>query len=515
MSAEYLLAIDQGTTSTRALIFGLNGAPVATAQVELKQYFPQPGWVEHDPEEIWQATLSTVRQALANARLSAADILAIGITNQRETTIVWDRATGRALHKAIVWQDRRTADWCRKMKAKLGDAELGKRTGLLFDAYFSGSKIAWILDNVAGAKAAAKRGELAFGTIDTFLLWRLTGGTVHATDATNASRTMLFNIVTQQWDATLLKAFAIPASLLPEVKDSAADFGATLPGLFGAAIPIRGIAGDQQAATVGQACFKPGMIKSTYGTGCFALANTGAKFVRSKNRLLSTIAYRIAGRPTYAIEGSIFVSGAVMQWLRDGLKAIPRAADSEALARGIEHTGGVYLVPAFTGLGAPWWDPDARGAILGLTRDSGLAQIVRAGLESTVYQTRDLMAAMKADMGPGAKLAEIRVDGGMVVNDWVMQFLSDQLGLRVNRPAVTETTAWGAAALAGLGIGAYRRLSDIAERWRSERLFSPAGNRKKNDALYSGWRDAVARIQAAPAARKGLGARRTHAKTAS
>ncbi len=515
MSAEYLLAIDQGTTSTRALIFGLNGAPVSTAQVELKQYFPQPGWVEHDPEEIWQATIATVRQALENARLSAADILAIGITNQRETTVVWERSTGRPIHKAIVWQDRRTADWCRKMKAKIGDAELGKRTGLLFDAYFSGSKIAWILDNVAGAKAAAKRGALAFGTIDTFLLWRLTGGKVHATDATNASRTMVFNIAKQEWDGTLLKAFGIPASMLPEVKDSAADFGATLPALFGAAIPIRGIAGDQHAATVGQACFKPGMIKSTYGTGCFALANTGSKFVRSKNRLLSTIAYRIAGKATYAIEGSVFISGAVMQWLRDGLKAIPRAADSEALARGIENTGGVYLVPAFTGLGAPWWDPEARGAILGLTRDSGIAQIVRAGLESTVYQTRDLMAAMKADMGAGAKLAEIRVDGGMVVNDWVMQFLADQLGLRVNRPAVTETTAWGAAALAGLGIGAYRGLDDIAARWRSERLFQPGKTRKAYDALYSGWRDAVARVRTQPATRNHLGGARARAKSAS
>ncbi len=491
----YLLALDQGTTSTRAILFDLEGAIVASAQIELKQYFPQPGWVEHDPEEIWEATLGVVRRTLEAARAQAQQIVAIGITNQRETTVIWDRKTGAPIHKAIVWQDRRTAEWCRKMKAKIGDAALGKKTGLLFDAYFSGSKIAWLLDNVKGARAAAKKGELAFGTIDTFLLWRLTGGKVHATDATNASRTMIFDIGKQKWDAGLLKAFDIPASLLPAVKDSAADYGATEPSLFGGAIPIRGIAGDQQAATVGQACFKPGMIKATYGTGCFVLANTGKNFVRSKNRLLATVAYRIGGKPTYAIEGSVFVSGAVVQWLRDGLKAFKHAADSEAIAKSVPDSGGVHLVPAFTGLGAPWWDPDARGAILGLTRDSSLAHIVRAGLESTVYQTRDLMAAMTADMGAKTKLAEIRVDGGMAVNAWVMQFLADQLALRVDRPAVTETTAWGAAALAGLGAGVFKSLDDIAKKRRSARLFQPSTDRSKRDILYAGWRGAVARVR--------------------
>jgi glycerol kinase len=505
----YLLALDQGTTSTRAMLFDLEGAVVASAQIELKQYFPQPGWVEHDPEEIWEATLGVVRRALETARAQAAQIVALGITNQRETTVIWDRKTGAPIHKAIVWQDRRTAEWCRKMKAKIGDSELGKKTGLLFDAYFSGSKIAWLLDHVKGARAAAKKGDLAFGTIDTFLLWRLTGGKVHATDATNASRTMIFDIGKQKWDAALLKAFDIPASLLPEVKDSAADFGATESSLFGGAIPIRGIAGDQQAATVGQACFKPGMIKATYGTGCFVLANTGRNFVRSKNRLLATIAYRIGGKPTYAIEGSVFVSGAVVQWLRDGLKAIKTAADSEAVARSVADAGGVHLVPAFTGLGAPWWDPDARGAILGLTRDSSLAHIVRAGLESTVFQTRDLMAAMTADMGAKTKLAEIRVDGGMAVNAWVMQFLADQLGLRVDRPVVTETTAWGAAALAGLGAGVFKSLDDIAKTRRSARLFQPSTDRTKRDVLYAGWRAAVARVRSDSTP---LGAKRGRAK---
>ena len=495
MSGKYLLAIDQGTTSTRAILFATDGAPVASAQVQLKQYFPAPGWVEHDGEEIWTATLSVVRRALSNAKAKAADVIAIGITNQRETTLVWDRATGKPIHKALVWQDRRTAEWCRKMRAKIGDAALGKRTGLLFDAYFSGSKIAWLLDNVAGARAAAKAGRLAFGTIDTFLLWRLTDGKVHATDATNAARTMLFDIKRQVWDDELLKAFAIPASLLPEVRDSAADFGATDAKLFGGAIPIRGIAGDQQAASFGQACFAPGMVKSTYGTGCFVLLNTGDKFVRSKNRLLATVAYRLGGKTAYALEGSIFVSGAVVQWVRDGLKAIAKAEDSEAVARTLDGNGGVYLVPAFTGLGAPWWDPDARGAILGLTRDSSQAQIVRAALESTAYQTRDLMAAMQKDLGSKAALKTLRVDGGMAANDWVMQFLADQLGVDVDRPVVTETTAWGAAALAGLGAGVYRSTADIAKLRRADRLFVPKMPKAARDMLYGGWQDAVARVR--------------------
>lgn len=494
MPDRFLLALDQGTTSTRAILFDADGAARASAQVELPQIYPQPGWVEHDPEEIWRATVSVLKRALANARAAPSDIAAIGITNQRETTVLWDRASGKPVHNAIVWQDRRTAGWCRDMARSVGDDELGRRTGLLFDAYFSGSKIAWLLDNVAGARDAADRGRLAFGTVDSFLLWRLTGGAVHATDATNASRTMLFNLRTQDWDPDLLQAFKIPRAILPAVRDSAAAFGATPRELLGAPVPIAGIAGDQQAATIGQACFKPGMIKSTYGTGCFVVLNTGGTAVRSKNRLLTTLAYRLDGRPTFALEGSIFVSGAAIQWLRDGLKLIPHAADSEALARGIPHTSGVYLVPAFTGLGAPYWDPDARGAILGLTRDTGIAEIVRAGLEATVYQTRDLMAAMASD---GASPAAIRVDGGMAVNDWVMQFLADQLDLVVERPTVTETTALGAAYLAGLTVGAFASVDDIARRWRRAGKFTPEMDAATRDRLYAGWRDAVRRVRTA------------------
>jgi glycerol kinase len=492
MPDRYLLALDQGTTSTRAILFDAEGSPRASAQVELPQIYPQAGWVEHDAEEIWRATVSVLKRTLTNARVAATEIAAIGITNQRETVVLWDRASGKPIHNAIVWQDRRTAEWCRRMADKVGDDELGNRTGLLFDAYFSGSKIAWLLDNVAGARAAAEAGKLAFGTIDTFLLWRLTGGKVHATDATNASRTMLFNLRTQDWDETLLKAFDIPAAILPTVQDSASEFGAVTADLLGTDIPITGIAGDQQAATVGQACFKPGMIKSTYGTGCFVVLNTGDRFVRSKNRLLTTLAYRLGGKPTYALEGSIFISGAAIQWLRDGLRLIKDAGETDALARGIKNTRGVYLVPAFTGLGAPHWDPDARGAIVGLTRDSGIAEIVRAGLEATVYQTRDLMAAMAEDaVAPAA----IRVDGGMVVNDWVMQFLADQLGTPVERPTVTETTALGAAYLAGLTVGMFTSTDDIARRWQRERRFEPAMPEEQRARLYAGWKDAVRRVR--------------------
>jgi glycerol kinase len=488
--ARHLLALDQGTTSTRAIVFDADGAARGTAQIELPQIFPQPGWVEHDPEEIWRASQEVMRRAVDQARLTAADIAAIGITNQRETTVLWDRSTGKPIHNAIVWQDRRTAEWCRRMKAKVGDAALGRRTGLLFDAYFSASKIVWVLDHVAGARRTAQQGRLAFGTVDSFLLWRLTGGRRHATDATNASRTMLFNLDRQDWDDELLKEFRIPRAILPEVRDSAGEFGAT--NLLGHPVPIAGVAGDQHAATVGQACFKPGMIKSTYGTGCFAVLNTGAKRVRSRHRLLTTLAYRLGGRPTFALEGSIFVSGATVQWLRDQLKVIGTAAESEAHASGVDGTGGVYLVPAFAGLGAPHWDPDARGALMGLTRDAGIPQIVRAGLEAVAYQTRDLMAAMKAD---GARPAALRVDGGMVVNDWTMQFLADQLGLPVERPAVTETTAWGAACLAGLGVGVFGSTAEVAQRWRRERVFKPQANKKQRDSLYAGWLDAVRRVR--------------------
>src|SRR5262245_14226424 len=444
---RFILAIDQGTTSTRAILFDLSGEPQATVQRELPQIYPADGWVEHDAEEIWRATVAVVKAALNKAHATAADVAAVGITNQRETTVVWDRESGKPIHNAIVWQDRRTTAFCKELVAAGHDPLVQKKTGLLIDPYFSGTKVAWLLDNVAGARDAAERGELAFGTIDSFLLWRLTGGKVHATDATNASRTMLFNIHTQSWDPELLELLNVPASLLPAVKDSAAEFGATEKGIFGAALPVAGIAGDQQAALVGQAGFGPGMIKSTYGTGCFVVLNTGDQAVASKNRLLTTLAYRLKGKPTYAIEGSIFVAGAAVQWLRDGLKLIHAAGSSQALAESIDHNHGVYLVPAFTRLGAPYLAPEARGAILGLTRGTGIAEIVRSALEAVSYQTRDLMAAMGADppspTGSGAagactKLRALRVDGGMARNDWVMQFLADILDLPVERPVVTE-----------------------------------------------------------------------------
>ncbi len=494
MAERYLLAVDQGTTSTRAVVFDVAGSVRGLARRELPQIFPKPGWVEHDPEEIWRAAAATIKGALAKAKVEPGQVAGIGITNQRETTILWDRDSGKPIHNALVWQDRRTADWCRRMAKEIGDEDIGARTGLLLDPYFSASKIAWLLDNVAGARRAAVRGKLAFGTIDSFLLWRLTGGAVHGTDATNASRTMLFNIKRQDWDDELLRAFRIPRALLPEVRDSAAEFGATTRGLLGRPVPITGIAGDQQAATIGQACFKPGMIKSTYGTGCFVLLNTGAEAVRSKNRLVTTVAYRLNGKPTFALEGSVFISGAAVQWLRDRLKVIPTAAHSKELAQGLADTGGVYLVPAFTGLGAPWWDPDARGAIVGLTRDSGVAEIVRAALEATVYQTRDLMEAMGKD--GGAAPSAIRVDGGMAVNDWVMQFLADQLAIPVERPRVTETTALGAAYLAGLGAGVYASTAEIARRWKSERRFRPVAKQgAQRERLYRGWRQAVQRVR--------------------
>jgi glycerol kinase len=449
--------------------------------------------VEHDAEEIWRATVATVKAALAKAHANASDVAAVGITNQRETTVVWDRQSGKPIHNAIVWQDRRTTAFCRELVAAGHGEAVQKKTGLLIDPYFSGTKVAWLLDNVAGARNAAEDGKLAFGTIDSFLLWRLTGGKVHATDATNASRTMLFNIHTQSWDEELLEVLNIPASMLPAVKDSAADFGATDKKLFGAALPVAGIAGDQQAALVGQAGFGPGMIKSTYGTGCFVVLNTGEQAVSSRNRLLTTLAYRLKGKPTYAIEGSIFVAGAAVQWLRDGLKLIAAAGDSQALAESIDHNHGVYLVPAFTGLGAPYWDPEARGAILGLTRDTGIAEIVRSALEAVCYQTRDLMAAMGAD--GGTKLRALRVDGGMARNDWVMQFLADILDLPVERPVVTETTALGAAYLAGLQAGLFKSVEDIAKRWQRDRLFEPRMKADQREALYAGWRAAVARVR--------------------
>jgi glycerol kinase len=497
--ARYVLALDQGTTSTRAMLFDRDGRPCATSQRELDQRYPNPGWVEHDPEQIWQDSLAASRAALQQAGANAGEVAAIGIANQRETVVLWERPSGRPVHPAIVWQDRRTAASCRALRDAGHDLLVQARTGLLIDPYFSATKLAWLLEELPGGRAAAERGELAFGTVDSFLLWRLTGGRVHATDATNASRTMLYNIHRQDWDDDLLRLLRIPRAILPEVRDCSTPFGTTPAALFGAPLPITGIAGDQQAASIGQACFAPGMLKSTYGTGCFALLNTGATPVTSANRLLTTVAYRLDGRTTYALEGSIFVAGAAVQWLRDGLKLISHAGESEPLAAGIYDTGGVYLVPAFVGLGAPHWDPDARAAILGLTRASGIAQIVRAALESVAYQTRDLLAAMTADLGGDAGAGRaVRVDGGMVANDWLCQFLADLLGRPVERPAVTETTALGAAYLAGLAVGLYPSLEAVAQAWRLERRFEPRMTAAERQRLYAGWQDALRRTRSAP-----------------
>ncbi len=491
--AQHILAIDQGTTSSRAIIFNAQGQPEKVVQTEFRQYFPQDGWVEHDGEEIWSCTLDVCRQVLQKAGLDAQDICAIGITNQRETTLLWDADSGELLHNAIVWQDRRTADFCHDLKAAGHEPMVTERTGLIIDPYFSGTKLRWLLDNVEGARERAQQGKLRFGTVDSFLLWRLTGGKVHRTDATNASRTLMFNIHTQQWDEDMLTLLDIPASLLPEVMDCAADFGHTDPELLGASIPIAGIAGDQQAALIGQACFEPGMVKSTYGTGCFMIMNTGEVPVASRNRLLTTVGYRLQGKTTYALEGSIFVAGAAIQWLRDGLKLIQHAGETEAMAEQTGDQCGVFLVPAFTGLGAPYWDPKARGAIFGLTRDTGIAEIVTAGLQSVCFQTRDLLDAMTAD---GANsTAALRVDGGMVVNNWVVQALANILGVPVDRPQVTETTALGVAYLAGLQTGLYRSLDEIAEHWQCERAFTPAMPEAKRNELYRGWLDAIRRVR--------------------
>jgi glycerol kinase len=493
----HLIAIDQGTTSTRAIVFDAGLAPVATAQQELKQIYPAPGWVEHDPEEIWTATVATVRQAMAKAKVAAKDVAAIGITNQRETTIVWDRATGKPIHNAIVWQDRRTADACAALRAAGHERTVADKTGLVLDPYFSATKISWTLDNVAGARAAVEQGRLAFGTVDSFLLWRLTGGKAHATDATNAARTMLFDIVRGEWDAELCRIFGVPASLLPQVRDCASEFGATLPDLFGGATRILGIAGDQQAATVGQGCFTPGMMKSTYGTGCFALLNTGAGAVHSKNRLLTTIAYQLDGKRTYALEGAIFVAGAAVQWLRDGLRIIEKASDVNALSQKADPAAQVYLVPAFVGLGAPYWDADARGALFGLTRNCGPSEIARAALEAVGYQTRGLLEAMHADW-PAAVNTVLRVDGGMTVSDIAMQFLADILGAAVDRPVVMETTALGAAYLAGLKAGVCPDPAGFSKTWRLERRFEPAMDEAARARKWAGWQDAVRRVRTVP-----------------
>jgi glycerol kinase len=489
-----LIAIDQGTTSTRAIAFDANLKPLASAQQELRQIYPQPGWVEHDPEEIWQAVVATVRETMAKAGLTARDIAGIGITNQRETTLLWDRASGKPIHNAIVWQDRRTADMCDALRSKGHEPEITAKTGLLLDPYFSASKIAWLLDHVEGARAQAQAGRLAFGTIDCFLLWRLTGGKVHATDASNAARTALLDIGNGEWDDGLCRLFGVPRNPLPRVADCAGEFGVTTHDLFGAPIRILGMAGDQQAATIGQGCFTPGMMKSTYGTGCFALLNTGSERVASRNRLLTTIAYQFAGKRSYALEGAIFIAGAAVQWLRDGLKIIAKASDVGPLAERADPAEQVYLVPAFVGLGAPYWDAAARAAIFGLTRNCGGPEIARATLEAVGYQTRDLLEAMRADW-PRAADAEtvLRVDGGMSASDATMQFLADILAAPVDRPVVMETTALGAAYLAGLAAGICPGLDGFAAQWRLDRRFQPRMGKAERERKYSGWQDAVQR----------------------
>lgn len=486
---RYLVAIDQGTTSSRAMLFDEQGMQCGVAQQEFTQYFPDDGWVEHDAEEIWTSTLGVLRTLLQEHNLTHRDLIAIGITNQRETTVVWDRATGEPVHRAIVWQDRRTADWCEEQASTEFTVQVTERTGLLVDPYFSATKLAWLLDHVEGLRDRAVRGEVAFGTIDAYLLYRLTGGRVHRTDATNASRTMLYDIHRGAWDEDILATLDIPLAMMPEVCDCAFEFGETASDLLGGPVPIRGMAGDQQAALIGQGCFQTGDIKSTYGTGCFVIVNTGQEVLRSENRMLSTVAYQLDGQTTYGLEGSIFVAGAAVQWLRDQVHLIDSASDTESL---VSDAGGVYLVPAFTGLGAPYWDPNARGALIGLTRDSGVSEIVTATLQSVGYQTRDLIDAMVAD---GVVVSTIRVDGGMVVNNWVVQFVADILGKSVQRPVVTETTALGAALLAGLQSGVFKDLTALSDLWKLDRSFTPEMPREGAEKLYKGWQDAVRRVR--------------------
>jgi glycerol kinase len=489
---RYILSIDQGTTSSRAILFDTDMCVVGIAQEAFPQHYPNEAWVEHDPEDIWKTTLNSCRQVLKTTGVGLEKIVGMGISNQRETTLIWDRSTGQPIYTAIVWQDRRTATYCRQKIEEGAESIVQAKTGLLLDPYFSASKIHWILENIPGARQRAEKGELAFGTVDTFLLWRLTGGQSHYTDATNASRTLLFNIHTQRWDEDLLTLFDIPKKLLPEVLDSAAHFGETSKEVLGAPIPILGMAGDQQAASFGQACFTTGMMKCTYGTGAFMMLNTGSQVITSQNRLLATVAYRLKGEPVYALEGSIFVAGATVQWLRDTVRLVESSSETATLAASVSDTGGVYLVPAFTGLGAPYWDPQARGAILGLTRDSGVAQIVRAALEAVCYQTRDLILAMEKD---GAALpATLRVDGGMVKNDWLAQFLSDMLQLPLDRPAITETSALGVAYLVGLQARIYSSLEQISALWSCKKHFSPQLSVARRDHLYAGWLEALNRI---------------------
>ncbi len=486
----HILAIDQGTTSSRAILFDKDMKIVASAQEEFAQHFPKSGWVEHEPDDLWSTTAGTCRAAMERAGLKGEDITAIGITNQRETTVVWDKETGKPVHNAIVWQDRRTSDYCRELRDAGHEPMFAAKTGLLLDPYFSGTKLRWILENVEGVRARAEAGELLFGTVDSYIIWKLTGGKRHVTDATNAARTLMYDIHKGRWSTTICEALGIPMGMLPEVLDSAADFGMARADLFGREIPILGVAGDQQAATVGQACFEPGMLKSTYGTGCFALLNTGDAPVASKNRLLTTIAYQFDGKPTYALEGSIFIAGAVVQWLRDGLKIIREASETQPLADKADPGQDVILVPAFTGLGAPYWDADCRGAIYGLTRGSGPEEFAKAALESVGYQTRDLLEAMTADWTSDGQNV-LRVDGGMTASDWAMQFLSDIIGAQVDRPEVLETTALGAAWLAGMRAGLYPDQAGFAKSWALERRFEPGMDEDTRAHKYGAWKKAV------------------------
>jgi len=489
---HYLLAIDQGTTNSRAIIFDRVGNLISQHEIVLKQYYPNDGWVEQDPEEMFDHTVECCRQALKKSHLSVNAIAAVGISNQRETTIIWDRITGKPVYPAIVWQDRRTSDLCKKLSHTPLQQKIYQKTGLLFDPYFSATKIIWLLNSIPGVRERAERGELLFGTVDTYLLWKLTQGKAHATDATNASRTLLFNIHTQQWDQEILNELSIPSVLLPTVLDNTAYFGDMDDSILGKKIAITGMAGDQQAATIGQACFQPGMVKATYGTGCFMLLNTGSHVMQSNNWLLSTIAYRLNKEVTYGLEGSIFSAGVTIKWLRDTLKLIQTATETETMASRVANNGGVYLVPAFTGLGAPYWDPEARGAILGLTRNSSREHIVRAALENVGYQTRDLLEAMMADCQASIKI--LRVDGGMVANVWLLQFISDMLNIEVHKPTCIETTALGAAFLAGLHIGLYQSLTDISEMWQMQAKFSPQMSVTERDLLYKSWKKAVSRV---------------------
>ena len=487
---KFIISIDAGTTSNRSILFDLNGRPVYSSQKEFTQYFPKNGWVEHDPEEIWKTTLKTLRDVIKKAKRLKGEILTLGITNQRETTVLWDKRSGKPVYKAIVWQDRRTEDFCKKLRNQNKDTIIFNKTGLLIDPYFSGTKIKWVIDNIPKAKQLMNKKCLLFGTIDSYLIWKLTKGKMHATDATNASRTMIYNISSNKWDEGILKLFKIPKHILPKVKDCSDDYGHTHYSITGKPIAINGVVGDQQAATIGQCCFEPGSLKSTYGTGAFVLLNTGSKKIYSKNRLLTTIGYRINGKTTYAMEGSIFIAGAGVQWLRDRMKFFNKASETERIIKSLKSNNGIYLVPAFTGLGAPHWNANSRGVLSGITRDTSPKEIIRAIIEAVAYQTHDLFEAMKHD---GLRPKIVRVDGGMVMNNWFSQFLSDIVNVKVLRPKVQETTALGAAFMAGLKIGVYKSLKDISKKWHLDRKFSPKMKNKTRNVLIKGWDKAIKR----------------------